>query len=271
MMSQDEFVEAGVALSREAKVSHGLHGYFTVHCARIYECCRRFELFETNLGDVLEIGPFYSYTPFVLRRQASSYVVLEGDDPAAYPLKPLYAQRKIAVQFVDLFEMFGPTHTATHALPFADAAFNTVLCWGTMEHFNFNPVKFVRELRRILKPGGKAYVNLPNKASFQNLVSLIFGRFEREHIDAYFDYENYASNGKKAFYGFHWREYSGPELSRLFSRAGFAIQSCELIVTFQDNGKPSAARKLLRHGTRLLAGVLPRYGTDVCLVAERQN
>jgi hypothetical protein len=90
-------------------------------------------------------------------------------------------------------------------------------------------------------------------------------------VDGYFEYENYSSNGKKAFYGFHWREYSGPELARLFSRAGFAIQSCELLVTFQDGGKISVVRKLLRQGTRLLAQVLPRYATDVCLTAERQN
>src|ERR1039457_1383866 len=95
MMSHDEFIEAGAALSREANVSDGLHRYFTTHCDRIYECCRRFKLLESNLGDVLEIGPFYSYTPFVLRPQSSSYVVLEGDDPAAYSLTPLYAQRKM--------------------------------------------------------------------------------------------------------------------------------------------------------------------------------
>jgi SAM-dependent methyltransferase len=271
MMSQEEFVETGVALSREAKVLDGLHGYFTQHYSRVYECCQGFKLLESNLGDVLEIGPFYSYTPFVLRRQASSYTVLEGDDPAAYPLEPLYAQRQIALQFVDLFEMFGPTHTASHTLPFADTSFDSVLCWGTMEHFNFNPVRFVRELRRVLKPGGKAYINVPNKASFQNLASLLFGRYEREHVDCYFQFENYSCNGKQAFYGFHWREYTGPELARLFSRAGFAIQSCDLLVTFQDNTKLSPARKLLRHGTRLLAGVLPRYGTDVCLVAERRD
>src|SRR6185369_4699706 len=271
MLSEDEFLEAGVALSREARVLDSLHRYFLMHRFRVYQCCWQFNLFETSLGDVLEVGPFYSYTPFVLRRQASSYVVLEGDDPAAYPLKPLYEQRRITAEFVDLFEMFGPVRTATHTLPFADASFNTVLCWGTMEHFNFNPVKFVREVCRVLKPGGNAYINVPNNASFQNLVSLIFGRFEEARVDGYFEYENYSSNGKKAFYGFHWREYSGPELARLFSRAGFAIQSCELLVTFQEDGKISAARKLLRHGTRLLARVLPRYATDVCLTAERQN
>jgi len=111
MLSQEQFVEAGMELSREAKVLDGLHGYFMLHCGRIYKCCQHFKLLEGNLGDVLEIGPFYSYTPFLLSRQASSYTVLEGDDPVAYPLKPLYAERKIKLQFVDLFEMFGPTHT----------------------------------------------------------------------------------------------------------------------------------------------------------------
>lgn len=167
--------------------------------------------------------------------------------------------------------MFGPTHGASHALPFPDATFNTILCWGTMEHFNFNPVKFVRELRRILKPGGKAYINVPNKASFQNLVALLFGRFEAEHLDFYFDYEDYSCNGKKAYYGFHWREYTGPELARLFSRAGFGILSCEGLVAFQDHGHQSAGRKILRQGTRLLGRMLPRYATDVCLVAERRD
>lgn len=269
MMSQKEFAEMGAALSREAGVEGGLHAYFVQHYERIYRCFQEFQLLDASLGAVLEIGPFYSYTPFILRSQASSYTVLEGDDPAAYPLQPLYKQRQISLQFVDLFEMFGPTRTATHALPFPAASFDSVLCWGTMEHFNFNPTKFVRELLRVLRPGGKVYINVPNKASFQNLVALISGRFELEHIDAYYQFEDYVSNGKKAFYGFHWREYTGPELARLFARAGFSILSCDCFVTFQSHARLSAARKLLRQGTRWLAAVLPRYATDVGLVAQK--
>jgi SAM-dependent methyltransferase len=271
MLSLEQFAEAGVALSREANVLDGLHGYFVLHRTRIYNCLQHFKLLERNLGDVLEIGPFYSYTPFVLHPQSSSYTVLEGDDPVAYPLKPLYANRNIQLQFVDLFEMFGPTHTASHALPFSDSSFDTLMCWGTMEHFNFNPVKFVRELFRVLKPGGKVYINVPNKASFQNIFTLLFGRMERDHVDQYFNFEDYCSNGKKAFYGFHWREYSGPELSRLFSRAGFANQSCDVLATFQDGGKVSPSRKFLRQAAGLAAKVFRRYGTDVYLVAGKQH
>jgi SAM-dependent methyltransferase len=271
MISQEQFVDAGVALSREAGVLDGLHGYFMLHRSRIYEMCRHFGLLEGPLGDVLEIGPFYSYTPFVLRDRAKSYTVLEGDDPAAYPLKPLYEKRKVDLRLVDLFEMFGPTHTASHSLPFPDNSFDTFMCWATMEHFNFNPVKFVREVRRVLKPGGKAFINVPNKASFQNITSLLNGRFEISHVDAYFDVEDYSSNGKKAFYGFHWREYSAPELARLFSKADLAVRSCKTMVTFQDHQQVSAARKVLRGGTRVLAALLPRYGTDVCLIAEKTS
>lgn len=270
-MSREEFAEAGLALSREAGVVGGLHEYFVNHYVRLYETCRHFKLFESSLGDVLEIGPFYSYTPFLLRNNASSYTVLEGDDPASYPLKPLYAQRKIGVQLLDLFEMFGSGRDVANALPFPDASFDTLICWGTMEHFNFNPVKFVRDLLRVLRPGGKAYIEVPNKASFQNIIALLFGRYERELIDSYYVFENYSVNGKRAFYGHHWREYSRPELVRLFSRAGFTTRECDMSVSFQTFPNLSVGRKILRAGTRLLAAVLPRYATDVCLVAEKPS
>ncbi len=106
-MSQEEFAAQGSALSREAGVQDQLHGYFVEHRNRLYKSCVIFGLLEKNLGDVLEIGPFYGYTPFLLRPQASSYTVLEGDDPAAYPLKSLYQKYHIAADFVDLFEVFG--------------------------------------------------------------------------------------------------------------------------------------------------------------------
>ena len=63
----------------------------------------------------------------------------------------------------------------------------------------------------------------------------------------------------------------GRAWSIVFSRAGFGILSCEGLVAFQDHGHQSAGRKILRQGTRLLGRMLPRYATDVCLVAERRD
>jgi SAM-dependent methyltransferase len=271
MTSEQDFDKLGLLLSQQAKVVDDLHKYFLSHRARLYQSCRLFNLLERDLGDALEVGPFYGYTPFLLRPRASSYVVLEGDDPAVYPLKPLYQEHGIQAQFIDLFDSFGPSHTASHSLEFKEGSFNSVLCWETMEHFNFNPVKFVRELHRVLRPGGCAYITVPNRASFQSLAGLALGRGEDHLVDSYFTFEDYVSNGKKAFYGFHWREYSAPELHRLFSKAGFSVRRSGTFVAFQTHAKPSLARKIVRGVNRWAAGLLPRYGTHVWVVAEKSE
>jgi SAM-dependent methyltransferase len=46
-------------------------------------------------------------------------------------------------------------------LPFPDASFERVACLGNLEHF-LEPARGARELRRVLKPGGRCVVLLPN-------------------------------------------------------------------------------------------------------------
>jgi len=269
MTTQQEFAAQALALSREAGVLDSLHGYFLAQQDRLYQASARFGLLDRQLGDVLEIGPFFGYTPFLLRPNAASYTVLEGDDPAAHPLKPLYQKHQIRADFIDLFEWFGPTRTATHSLGFPDNSFDTLLCWETMEHFNFNPVKFVRELRRVLRPGGRAFITVPNKVSLQNLAGFLLGSSESHSIQAYFQYEDYSCNGKKAFFGFHWREYTRPELALLFSSAGFKVIRSDTFISFQTRPNLSLARRLERGFGTAISSLFRRFGTHVLLVAEK--
>jgi SAM-dependent methyltransferase len=46
-------------------------------------------------------------------------------------------------------------------LPFADGAFERVLCFGSLEHFD-DPAAGAREVARVLAPAGRALVQLPN-------------------------------------------------------------------------------------------------------------
>jgi len=268
-MTLQEFKAAAEELGSKADVLDGVHGYFRSHVDRLYNLCQRFGLFSSKLGDVLEVGPFYSYTPFILRAASSSYTVLEGDDPVVYPLGPLYKEYSINLAYTDFFELFGPTKTALHTLALPDNHFDTILCWETMEHFNFNPVKFVRELHRILKPGGKACITVPNNASIYNLINLLLGKREKVIIDSYYKFEDYECNGKKAFFGFHWREYGLRELAHLFQQAGFKIQSS---VSFNEFSSPERMN-LPRRFTRTLyqAGTmfLPRYRSHIYVVASK--
>jgi SAM-dependent methyltransferase len=268
-MTLQQFMAGGEDLSKKAGVFDGLHGYFRAHVTRLHRTCELFELFSPGLGDVLEIGPFFGYTPFLLRQRSSSSTVLEGKDPAVRPLEPLYKQYEIAFNYVDFFELFGPTRSAPHKLPLADSSYDTILCWETMEHFNFNPVKFVRELHRVLKPGGRVCITVPNKASFQRIVALLSGGEEKSEIENYFQFENYVSDGKKAFYGFHWREYSPPELSQLFAGAGFKIQAHGSFIAFRDHEHLGVRRRFARILSKAGTSCFPRYGTNVYLTASK--
>jgi SAM-dependent methyltransferase len=46
-------------------------------------------------------------------------------------------------------------------LPFKKSSFDWVTCWGSLEHYA-NPEKALDEIRRVLKPGGRAVLYVPN-------------------------------------------------------------------------------------------------------------
>lgn len=269
-MTLADFQTFGDSMHRKLGGSSELHGYFEDAIPRLHFSCQNFGLFEEKpLGRVLEIGPFYGYIPFFLRDRSPSYTVIEGPEPAVDPLIPLYEEANINVQFLDFFEIFGPVNGATHRLPFPDNSFDTVICWETMEHFNFNPVKFVRELFRVCAPGGKVHITVPNKASFQALAGLLSRREAPATILSYYQFEDYRSAGKTAFYGFHWREYTPEELSTLFSKVGFKIAKCRTAVMFHQHKEMSLKRKLLRFVNKCVCSLAPRHGTNVLLTAVK--
>jgi SAM-dependent methyltransferase len=268
-MTLDEFKKYAAALAKKVNDAGVTHDYFRTHANRLHQCAEMFDLFSAPLGDVLEIGPFFGYMPFILRSRSTSYSVLEGDDPVVRRLDPLYQEYSVNVSYVDLGEVFGPLRSATHRLDFPNNSFNTILCWETMEHFNFNPVKLVREFHRVLKPGGRICVTVPNKASWQRLAVLLTGKGEDFLIDDFYKFEEYEIDGKKAFHGYHWREYSPPELRRLFAGTGFKIQAAGSFNCFQPREKMG----FLRRGARALAqagsSMFPRHKTHVYMMATK--
>lgn len=59
-------------------------------------------------------------------------------------------------------------------LPYEDGAFDAVCSNQTIEHLTETD-SFVREIRRILKPGGYAVVSTENLASWHNVLALLLG------------------------------------------------------------------------------------------------
>lgn len=64
-----------------------------------------------------------------------------------------------------------------HALPFRSEAFDFVIATEVIEHVRY-PFKFLREIRRVLKPSGRVLLTTPNVAIPVNRVALaVFGVF----------------------------------------------------------------------------------------------
>lgn len=269
-MTLSDFREAGRKLSAEAGVLDGQHEYFMSQSERLHYTCEIFNLFDSALGNTLEIGSFYAYTPFILKKNASKYVVIEGEDPAVMPLKPVYQRYGQELKFLDLFDIFGPVRDASRRLPFDDGAFDTILCWETMEHFNFNPVPFAREMLRLLAPKGRLLVTAPNSASLQNLARLVTGRRETQTVDYYHQFADYVCAGKKAFYGFHWHEYTANELATLFSKSGFNVQP-GTFTTHMTTGRVGPVKKCLRLANKAVCSVFPRFSSNVSLIASKPS
>ncbi len=104
---------------------------------------------ERLSGEVLEIGTGTGYGIRVVAPHAERFVTLDKHRPANLPNLQREAQN---VEF----------RTATvPPLPFDDNAFDFVISFQVIEHIE-QDARFVQEVHRVLRPGGRFIVTTPN-------------------------------------------------------------------------------------------------------------
>jgi len=102
-----------------------------------------------TLGATLEIGFGYGLTARRVARRATTYVGID--------LRPEQARALAAHGGRGLV-------ADIHSLPLAGASFDTVLADNVLEHAA-SPLRVLEEIRRVLRPGGRAYVLIPPDAA----------------------------------------------------------------------------------------------------------
>lgn len=107
-------------------------------------------------------------------------------------------------------------------LPFDDASFDAVTCCQVLEHFTHSHLPAVREMHRVLRPGGILEVDVPNVASLRNRSRMLRGRnITYDYAEHYLDAEPVLHGGRSFFPARHNREFTRAELHLLLTRAGF--------------------------------------------------
>ena len=168
----------------------------------------------------------------------AAYAVKLGCRAAAVDYGP-YAkafQKVVADQGVDYQEC----DAGAEPLPFSDNLFDFVTYTDVMEHHSFSPKRVLREIRRVLVPGGCVILVTPNHASLYNRLKLLFGASVNDDFDYFFD-----TCADQRVYDGHHREYTRAEITTALRRAQFRVRECRIF----EQDLTSLLRYLRHHRT----------------------
>jgi SAM-dependent methyltransferase len=161
--------------------------------------------------------------------------------------------RAAAVDYGPTAQMFFQKVAADHGvdykecdvgadpLPFSDNQFDFVTYTDVIEHHSFSPKRVLREIHRVLVPGGRVIVVTPNHASLYNRLKLFFGGNVNDDFDYFFD-----TCAEERIYEGHHREYTRAELTAALRRTPFQVRECRVF----DQDLTSLLYYLRRHRTR---------------------
>lgn len=263
LKSEDELEQFVHGRIREVGLPASVTQYFDLHRQRLWASLCFFGLLDRRFDHLLEIGPGVAFLPFLWREGiAASLSTFEGDTASLRELGRHYEAIGAKTSYGNLFNLFGDPDRDPMRLPFEDDQFDAVICWETMEHFNFNPVPFLRDLRRVVRPGGRLLLTVPNQAKMDLRLKLLFGCSVRTPIPHYFGEIEDPQHMK---YAPHWREYTLSEMMELVIGCGFKVENAGYRLTFELGKHLGIRRKIIRRLGSLLNRMIPSGGT-ICLV-----
>lgn len=131
----------------------------------LFRLPRRREFLLEHAGsppkDVLDVGCAGGYIAVLLARSGHRVVAIEQNRAMAVEAR----RRGVAVV----------EHDVELGLPFADTTFDVVHACEILEHL-FDTEGFLREVYRVLRPGGAVVLSTPNLNSGANRVRVLLGR-----------------------------------------------------------------------------------------------
>jgi 2-polyprenyl-3-methyl-5-hydroxy-6-metoxy-1,4-benzoquinol methylase len=236
----DEFVSAPVTaedLDGPASEINYLKNLRFTHVDTIQRVGERLAALQQPNPRVLEIGAYYGVVSVALARAGVSIVAQDASSILDHPrLLQRYLQERVELM---------PVADVSQPLPYESATFDALICCEVLEHLPFNTVRLLREVRRIVKPGGFVFLAVPNQASAKRRLQLLLGHPIREAISSWIS--------SPLDDNWHWREYVASEFHELLRGCGFH----EIDLRFRHYTPPAHRNPIRRACLNLLYSVKP--------------
>jgi SAM-dependent methyltransferase len=212
---------------------------------------------------VLEVGTTPGQFTAILRR--AGYQV-SGVDLFPEQRAELWRSLDVEVRYCNIDEQ---------PLPYADTCFDAVVFSEVIEHLVAAPLPALREMARVLNPGGRLVLTTPNqlyiKSRLRTLADIVLGRpFES------FDEFRRAMTlvGPQRYYN-HSRLYTLPELRWLVEQSGLRVALARYADAWEQVGVEPG--RLVRHPLRvaakgalwLLTGAIPAWRSMLIVVGQK--
>jgi SAM-dependent methyltransferase len=180
--------------------------YLRKHGYRYKDMLRMLEESDKD-RKILEVGSFPGHMTVLLKKLGFRNIRGVDIDPSRSA--GLWAKYGISVDKVDI---------ERENMPFDDGAFDIILFSEILEHLRHDPLHVLREINRILAPGGKMILSTPNITPLHRL-GFLFGRdYQGDPVEEF---------GKLKWLGHmgHVRLYSADEVKRFLRNAGFTVSA----------------------------------------------
>jgi SAM-dependent methyltransferase len=159
---------------------------------------------EDNITQILDIGAVPGHISAMLKHVNLNVSVV---DIAPERAKDLFESMQIPTYKVELD--FEP-------LPFDDDHFDLVLCCEVLEHLRLQPLAVLKQILRVLRPGGHLLLSVPNITPLMRWRFLLGRDFQGNLIE---EFEKTQTIGHMG----HFRLYSRREVEQILSYVGFQI------------------------------------------------
>jgi SAM-dependent methyltransferase len=226
------------------RVEHAPESELEDYCRRDW---RRFlytwGLVKDLTGKCLELGANPFFTTGLLREftqlklNLANYFGSQDNCQAAQRVRMV---PNGAAEPLEVMMEFHQFNVEGDRFPFDDNSFEVVLFCEIIEHLQNDPLKVLREIKRVLKPNGRLVLTTPNIARLENAARLVIGKNVCDRYSGY------------GPYGRHNREYTRQEIGSLLKWSGF-VPEVSFTADVHFNSTPALIATM---GLRLLFKML---------------